>query len=335
MYNTYLNSFNDLQAKSNKFQQRLQEQRDEDGFLFGEAAALLNKANDAAFEGLETLVVQLLQIADSESPVGKDAVPQLPITIDLFHKLAKSCEGSVDRIGQEFIDTTQYGGENKQVQDDIHVLLNNISGEVRSAQGALERAEESSQRCSDSLASAQSNLRDAQNKRDGWYDISSFFGGGGDIDEQVRVNERNVNICQQDWDNAKRTEDDCRNALCNLKRLIPLVEELKTTLDDLFWRMNDEYEKIVKDRKIIERTWVATRALDYHVSTNDVDTSRDDILRHVVQLIHMRVEQVDEDPDVQRFKENIERRMRETLGEAKAEELHQERKFLPMEDVNF
>jgi hypothetical protein len=113
------------------------------------------------------------------------------------------------------------------------------------------------------------------------------------------------------------------------------VEALKTTLDDLFWRMNDEYEKIVKDRKIIERTWVATRALDYHVSTNDVDTSRDDILRHVVQLIHMRVEQVDEDPDVQRFKENIERRMRETLGEAKAEELHQERKFLPMEDVNF
>lgn len=166
MYNTYLNSFHDLQAKSNKFQQRLQEQRDEDGFLFSEAAALLNKANDAAFEGLETLVVQLLQIADSESPVGKDAVPQLSITIDLFHKLAKSCEGSVDRIGQEFIDTTQYGGENKQVQDDIHVLLNNISGEVRSAQGALERAEESSQRCSDSLASAQSNLRDAQNKRD-------------------------------------------------------------------------------------------------------------------------------------------------------------------------
>jgi hypothetical protein len=49
----------------------------------------------------------------------------------------------------------------------------------------------------------------------------------------------------------------------------------------------------------------------------------------------MRVEQVDEDRDVQRFKENIERRMRETLGEAKAEELHQERKFLPMEDVNF
>lgn len=149
------------------------------------------------------------------------------------------------------------------------------------------------------------------------------------------MNERNVNICQQDWDNAKRTEDDCRNALCNLNRLVPLVEALKTTLDDLFWRMNDEYEKIVKDRKIIERTWVATRALDYHVSTNDVDTSRDDILRHVVQLIHMRVEQVDEDPDVQRFKENIERRMRETLGEAKAEELHQERKFLPMEDVNF
>lgn len=130
-------------------------------------------------------------------------------------------------------------------------------------------------------------------------------------------------------------EAECKVTLCNLQKFIPLIEQLKMTLDDLFWQMNDEYEKIVKDRKIIERTWVATRALDYHVSTNDVDTSRDDILRHVVQLIHMRVEQVDDDPDVQRFKENIERRMRETLGEAKTEELRQERKFLPLEDADF
>ncbi|EXF73969.1 hypothetical protein CFIO01_08851 [Colletotrichum fioriniae PJ7] len=335
MYNAYLESFHNLQAKSNAFRQRLDDQRAGDGTLFSEAAALLDKANDAAFEGLETLVVQLLQIADGDSPVGKDAVPQLSIAIELFHKLAKSCEGSVDRIGQEFIGTTQYGGENKQLQDDIQVLLNNISGEVLGAQDVLRRAEHSSRSCSERLETAERDLRGAKDKKDGWYDVSSFFGGGGDIDDQVRVNERNVNNCQQDWDNAKRTENDCRNNLSNLQSLIPKVQELTRLLDDLFWQMNAEYEKIVKDRKIIERTWVATRTLDYHVSTNDVDTSRDDILRHVVQLIHMRVEQVDEDPDVQRFKENIERRMREALGEAQVEELHQERKFLPMEDVDF
>ncbi|KAK1498175.1 hypothetical protein CTAM01_07393 [Colletotrichum tamarilloi] len=335
MYNTYLDSFHNLQAKSNTFQKRLDDQRAEDGTLFSEAAALLDKANDAAFEGLETLVVQLLQIADGDSPVGKDAVPQLPIAIELFHKLAESCEGSVDRIGQEFIDTTQYGGENKQLQDDIQALLNKISGEVLGAQSALQRAEDRLRSCSESVAIAESNLRDARDKKDGWYDVSSFFGGGGDIDHQVRVNEQNVNTCQRNWEDANRGKNDCWNNLSNLQSLTPRVQELTRLLDDLFWQMNFEYEKIVKDRKIIERTWVATRALDYHVSTNDVDTSRDDILRHVVQLIHMRVEQVDEDPDVQRFKKNIERRMREALGEAHVKELHQERKFLPMEDADF
>ncbi|KAK1541381.1 hypothetical protein CPAR01_07370 [Colletotrichum paranaense] len=335
MYNIYLDSFHDFQSMSNEFQKRLAEQRAEDGTLFSEAAALLDKTNDAAFEGLETLVVQLLQIADGDSPVGKDAVPQLPIAIELFHKLAKSCEGSVDRIGQEFIDTTQYGGENKQLHDDIQKLLVDITGEIRSAEGALQRAQDSSRSCFERLTTARRNLKDAENKKDDWYAISSFFGGGGDIDNQIRVNEQNVKDCQRNLDDAETDEIDCENNLSNLQSLVPRVQELTRLLDDLFWQMNAEYEKIVEDRKIIERTWVATRTLDYHVSTNDVDTSRDDILRHVIQLIHIRVEQVDEDPDVQRFKENIERRMREALGEALVEELHQERRFLPKEDVNF
>ncbi|UQC80933.1 uncharacterized protein CLUP02_06419 [Colletotrichum lupini] len=180
-------------------------------------------------------------------------------------------------------------------------LLVDITREIRSAEGALQRAQDSSRSSFERLTTARRNLKDAEYEKDGY---------------------------QQD-------ENDCKNNLPNLQSLVPRVQELTRLLDDLFWQMNAEYEKIVKDRKIIERTWVAIRTLDYHVSTNDVDTSRDDILRHVVQLIHMRVEQVDKDPDVQRFKENIERRMREALGEALVEELHQERKFLLMEDVDF
>ena len=74
--------------------------------------------------------------------------------------------------------------------------------------------------------------------------------------------------------------------------------------------------------------------LDYHVSSNDVDTCRDDIIRHIIKLIHVRVEQVDEDEDVKRSKENIERRMLEVLGRDKVDELTREKKYLSLEGID-
>jgi hypothetical protein len=166
MAEQYLNTLHELTAKVAKFQQRLEEQRADDGTLFTEASSSLNEANDAAFEGLEGLVEQLVQIADGDAPVGKDAVPRLPVVIDLFHKLAKTCEASVDSIGQEFIDTTQYGGENKQVQDDIQSLLSKIDVDILGARTALGRAEITTRDRSESLERAEGDLRDARNKRD-------------------------------------------------------------------------------------------------------------------------------------------------------------------------
>ena len=61
---------------------------------------------DAVFLSLEHLAAKLLVIEGGNTLGGKDALPLLPKLVDLFHKLSKTCEKAIDRIGEEFMDVT-------------------------------------------------------------------------------------------------------------------------------------------------------------------------------------------------------------------------------------
>lgn len=156
----------DLMLRVDAFSVRLEDEKAEDGTRFADASSQRDHANDAAFEALDVLVGQLVSIPDGDEPVGKDSVPQLPVTVDLFHKLAKTCEASVDRIGEEFVDTTQYGGENKQLQEKIQDLSNRVESDLRAEKESLDRASSWSSTCQNDLWTAENDLRNAQSKRD-------------------------------------------------------------------------------------------------------------------------------------------------------------------------
>lgn len=100
--------------------------------------------------------------------------------------------------------------------------------------------------------------------------------------------------------------------------------------------MRANFKNIDVIRRIDKDCWTAARTLEYHVETNTEYTSRDDALRHVIKLLHTANKTIDEDNTVKTLKEGIEKTLEEKLGAAKAEELHQEKKFLAVpEDMDF
>ena len=155
------------------------------------------------------------------------------------------------------------------------------------------------------------------------------------MDNQFRINSEHAANCETQFHQARNSEDTTRNIQDMLARLKPLAEDCKRSTDKLFWAMNEEYEKIAKGRKADERTWEAARVLDHHVSTIDIATSRDDILRHVLQLTHTRIEQVEDDMEITCVKMQIDGIMLEALGDLKFAELNGEKKFLSADSVDF
>lgn len=115
-------------------------------------------------------------------------------------------------------------------------------------------------------------------------------------------------------------------------RIVALIQNL----NDLADGMRANYRNIDMIRRTDKDCWIAARTLEYHVETNTEYTTRDDALRHVIKLLHTANKTIDEDHTVQSLKEVIENTLEEKLGATKAQELHQEKKFLAKpEDVDF
>lgn len=88
---------------------------------------------------------------------------------------------------------------------------------------------------------------------------------------------------------------------------------------------------MVDGRKRDEHIWLTTRTLDYYVSTNGPDTTRDEVLRHVLMLIGTEDEGVDTDEDVRASKERIEGLVRQKLGAEVYDVLRKEKVYLDMD----
>lgn len=161
--------------------------------------------------------------------------------------------------------------------------------------------------------------------------------GSGDADDAVNTDSRNLKHWQAQ---AKETSDvferllALTSILANLLRLS--IGDLVKKLDDLADGMRANYRNIDMIRRADNDCWTAARTLEYHVETNTEYTSRDDALRHIIKLLHTANKTIDEDNTVKSLKEAIESTLEEKLGAAKAQELHQEKKFLAkLEDVDF
>lgn len=132
------------------------------------------------------------------------------------------------------------------------------------------------------------------------------------------------------WDHLRKLNEAHQSLLNN--NLSQLSSELIRIADG----MRANYISIGEERKVDSACWIAARTLQYHVTTNTEYTSRDDALRHVFKLIHTVNKTIDNDSDVIRLKANIENRVTEKLGDAKAKELHKEKTYLSLpEDADF
>lgn len=165
-FQKYSNEVATLNHEVDTFAVRFKNQIEEDERIVFKASSDRNVANDAAFESLDVLVGELVIIQDGDEAVGKDALPHLPTVVDLFRRLSKTCEGAVDRMGQEFVDTTQYGGENRQLQDRLQDLLNQINGDLSGEKESLQRATTWRITCGENFTTAENQLNDARAKKD-------------------------------------------------------------------------------------------------------------------------------------------------------------------------
>ena len=137
LLNAYALEYASLQSSVHSFRQSIQQQKDEDNAMLQKIAVDRDFALDAAFLSLEHLTEELLAIEDGESLVGSYALPSLPKTVSLFHQLSKTCESAVDRIGEEFVDTTQYGGENRQLKAKLADYNIRISSDIQGCKAYL------------------------------------------------------------------------------------------------------------------------------------------------------------------------------------------------------
>ena len=131
-----------------------------------ETAAKREQASRAAFEVLRIMVRELLNITEGDKPIDPDAVPHLKEAVEAFHKLSNVCDDAVIRMGQEFVDTPQYGGENKQFQNKIQDFINRLDGDIQSQNQALERASQYTRQCYENFRAADRQLDEARNKKD-------------------------------------------------------------------------------------------------------------------------------------------------------------------------
>ncbi|KAJ4348638.1 uncharacterized protein N0V89_010016 [Didymosphaeria variabile] len=313
-----------------------------------EAFERRDKLIDAAYEALECFVRELLTYSDGNTDIGSKAVPTLPVVVDCFKQLAEFCEGVVDQQTLEAVESTQEIGEDGQIAERIKnggeklkVTLNGLDAAVskawenfevhhghhENARAALRQAEERrSVRTSTVLLV---NGSHADTLEGFFYDVF----GDSDIDNAVnncRNNEDTWHKSADDawamWDHLRKLKDEHRSLLDN--NLGQLCSELTILVDG----MRANYANIGASRKVDRECWLAARLLQYHVTTNNEYTSRDDALRHVFKLVHTVNDSIDSDDDVIRLKGVIENNVRQTLGDTKAEELHREKVFLSNPD---
>jgi Arc/MetJ-type ribon-helix-helix transcriptional regulator len=162
------------------------------------------------------------------------------------------------------------------------------------------------------------------------------FGDDG-IDDSVNTNRRNL----ESWQSNVRAASDVFESLQALVSVLQDLAAFRTdslleNLSNLADGMRANFKNIDVIRRVDKDCWAAARTLEYHVETNTEYTSRDDALRHVIKLLHTANKTIDEDNTVKSLKEAIEQTLVDKLGAAKAEELHQEKKFLAVpEDMDF
>ncbi|KAL1602510.1 hypothetical protein SLS60_005926 [Paraconiothyrium brasiliense] len=313
-----------------------------------EAFEKRDKLIDAAYEALERFVRELLTYSDGNADIGREAVPSLPVVVECFKQLAEFCEGVVDQQTLEAVESTQEIGEDGQIkerikngEEQLKVTLNGLDdtitkawgnfevqhGHHESARAALRQAEE--RRSVRISAVLLVNRSHADTVKGFFYDLF----GDNDIDNAVnncRNNEDTWHKSADDawaiWDHLRKLKDEHRSLLDS--NLNQLCSELAVLVDG----MRTNYANIGASRKVDRECWLAARLLQYHVTTNNEYTSRDDALRHLFRLIHTPNDSIDSDEDVIRLKGAIEHIVSQTLGEVKAEELHSEKKFLSNPD---
>ena len=119
------------------------------------------------------------------------------------------------------------------------------------------------------------------------------------------------------------------------EELLEKVRSLQSDIDCFFHEMNAEYSKLVDGRRRDEHCWSTTRMLDYHVSTSGPNTSRDDVLRHIIQLVNSLDDEIDADKDVQLSKSKIKALMLRKLGDGEYGKLELEKRYLKTESDDF
>ncbi|KAF5671435.1 hypothetical protein FHETE_4145 [Fusarium heterosporum] len=321
-------------TKANNLRDRMQAQTDRNtrtaDRIFQERDVLM----DSAYEVLIDFVGDLLKYLNGSDEIGSGGVPALPIVVDSFKALAEYCEKVIDDENVEATESTQETGESNEIIGNIKALKVRIQSDM----DGLDKAVSSANGIFDNLHNihmdARRALDQAREKQSGiFYDI---FGDGG-IDSAVRTNELNEEERRHSADDAWNFWDRLKNIRSQFWSLPNTdTDSLINTLQSLSRDMQANYEKIGLARNTDKDCWVAARSLQYHVTTQTEYTSRDDALRHVFKLLHTINKTIDDDAHVKVFKETIEANIRGKLGEDKAEELHQEKKFLPLpEDLDF
>jgi len=166
------NEFNTLAESVASFKQRIQDQIQEDEEMLRTIGIARCVALDTAYASLEELTKELLAIEGGEEFVGTDHLPSLPKAVDKFHELSNTCEKAVDRIGQEFVDTTQYGGENRQLKEVIDDFSRRLLADIQACEGSIHRYVSERDTFQKNLNNAQNELN---NSRDKQSVSNSFF----------------------------------------------------------------------------------------------------------------------------------------------------------------
>ncbi|CZR46088.1 uncharacterized protein FPRO_11535 [Fusarium proliferatum ET1] len=294
--------------------------------IFNERDVLM----DTAYKVLIDFVGELLKYANADDEIGSGGVPSLPIVVGCFKALAEYCEKVIDDENIEAAESMQETGETSEVIANIRALKDRILCDFGGLDRTVSWAEGNFNNLHEIHMRARDALNNARDKQSGFfYDLF----GDSDIDNAVSINSRNEEDRRHEADAAWNFWDRLRNLRSEFQSLPNSdTDSLINTLESLSKDMKANYEKIGLTRKTDNDCWVASRSLQYHVTTQTEYTSRDDALRHVIKLLHTVNKTIDDDVHVQGFKDTIEANLRARLGEEKAKELHQEKKFLPLPD---
>lgn len=159
--------------------------------------------------------------------------------------------------------------------------------------------------------------------------------GDRDVDNAVNNNVNNVNNVRSRRDWARETYHDLDDTLGHFKADYDDCAEILSDLEAAYDANNAEYSSLIDGRKRDEHCWISVRALEYHVSATGPETSRDDALRHVAELVTHVEDMVDSDDHVTESKDRIQSSVRTKLGVEHWERLKNGKKYLPGPETDF